>query len=79
LNFSNGWICDDPLWDGETKKRTFVVWPALAGTCPSAFVSWCAQIGRSHMFQRQPLPRTRDIYIPDLHIDTIRAKTCDFR
>ena len=24
-NFRKGWICDDPLWDGETKKRTFVV------------------------------------------------------
>jgi|HubBroStandDraft_6_1064221.scaffolds.fasta_scaffold329819_2 hypothetical protein len=30
LNVAEGWICDDPLWDGETKKRTFVVWPALA-------------------------------------------------
>jgi hypothetical protein len=25
LEVSEGWDCDDPLWDGETKKRTFVV------------------------------------------------------
>ena len=25
LNFRRGWNCDDLLWGGETKKRTFVV------------------------------------------------------
>jgi hypothetical protein len=24
-NFRKGWNCDDLLWEGETKKRTFVV------------------------------------------------------
>ena len=32
-----GWICDNPLWDGETKKQTFVVWPARAERGMTAF------------------------------------------
>jgi hypothetical protein len=31
----HGWISDDPLCDGETKKRTFGVYPALAVSRPS--------------------------------------------